>query len=185
MPKPTKTEITADIIDRAAALFARHGFEHTSLQQIADAVNYSKAGLLHHFPSKLAIYAAALETVREHMQSLRANVESLPVGIKRDRAVVEDMVQFTYDWPGISALSNRIADSEPDGDPQLVEVGLILYAALGIDLTAMTEERVVRVTSAFCGLGMTAMQAVRVDRKREWRDHIVHAAMNALGHRSR
>lgn len=182
MPKPTKSEINADIVDRASALFARHGFDHTALQQIADAVNYSKAGLLHHFPSKLAIYAAAIDTVRAHMQEVRAGTAHIPLGIERDRALVERAVQFTYDWPGVSMLASRIAENEPDGDPQLVEIGLILYEALGIDLKKLDMARIVRVTSAFTGLGVTALQAVRVDLKREWRDHIVQAAMDALGH---
>ena len=39
-----------------------------------------------------------------------------------------------------------------------------------------------RVTSAFTGLSVTALQAVRVDLKPERRDHIVQAAMDALGH---
>lgn len=185
MPKPTKSEIDADIIDRASALFARHGFDHTSLQQIADAVNYSKAGLLHHFPSKLAIYAAAIDTVRAHMLEVRDSTAHIPVGIERDKALVERAVQFTYDWPGVSTLSSRIAENEPDGDPQLVEIGLILYEALGIDLKKLDMERIVRVTSAFTGLGVTALQAVRVDLKREWRSHIVQAAMDALGHGKR
>lgn len=184
MPKPTKSEINADIIDRAAALFARHGFDHTSLQQIADAVNYSKAGLLHHFPSKMAIYTAAVDTVRAHMLALLACVEDMPVGIERDRVIVEDAVQFTYEWPGVSALANRISENEPDGDPQLVEIGLILYQALGIDLKHIDIERIVRVTTAFCGLGIAAMQAVRADMKREWQHHIVRTAMDALGHAS-
>ncbi|QBQ99104.1 hypothetical protein [Paraburkholderia pallida] len=129
--------------------------------------------------------AAAVESVRAHMQALLASVESMPPGVERDRAIVEDAVQFTYDWPGVSTLANRIADSEPDGDPQLVEIGLILYAALGIDLKNVDVERVVRVTSAFSGLGIAALQAVRADMKREWRAHIVQAAMNALGHGAR
>lgn len=185
MPKPTKSEIVADIIDSAATLFARHGFDHTSLQQIADAVNYSKAGLLHHFPSKLAIYAAAIDALREHVVAVRESVKAMPVGIERDRANVEAALQFTYDWPGVSALSTRIAENEPDGDPQLVEIGLILYEALGIELKNLTLERIVRVTSAFTGLGVSALQAVRSDLKREWRDHIVQAAMDALGHGAR
>ena len=65
MLRPTKAEIDAEIIDRAAGLFARHGFAHTSLQQIAEAVKYRKAGLLHHYPSKQAIYEAAIRTGRE------------------------------------------------------------------------------------------------------------------------
>ncbi|MEP7456427.1 helix-turn-helix domain-containing protein [Phyllobacterium sp. SB3] len=182
MPRPTKSEIDADILDRAAALFAKHGFAHTSLQQIADAVNYSKAGLLHHYPSKKAIYDAALRTGRDHMHDLLANVEGIPVGIERDRAVVEASVNYTFEWPGISALVNRLADKEQDIDPELTEMGLVMYAALGIDLNAVEQERVVRVTSAFMGLGITALLATRLDLKREWRDHIVAAAMNGLGH---
>ncbi|ALS62884.1 TetR/AcrR family transcriptional regulator [Pandoraea norimbergensis] len=185
MPKPTKAEINADIIERAAGLFARHGFEQTSLQQIADAVNYSKAGLLHHFPSKLAIYEAAVGVVRNHMIELRERVKGIPVGIERDRALVDDAVQFTYDWPGVSAFSNRISDNAPDGDPALIEIGMILYDALGIDLTKLDLERIVRVTSAFAGLGATALQAVRADQKREWRPIITQAAMEALGHGKR
>lgn len=182
MPKPTKSEINADIIDRAAALFAKHGFDHTSLQQIADAVNYSKAGLLHHFPNKLAIYSASMETLREHMKDVRERVKHLPIGKERDRAIVEIAVQFTYDWPGVSALCNRIGENEPDGDPELIEIAFILYEAIGIDLTKLDMERLVRVTSALTGLGLTALQAVRADMKNEWRKHIIAAAMDALGH---
>lgn len=182
MPKPTKSEIDADILDRAAGLFAKHGFAHTSLQQIADAVNYSKAGLLHHYPSKQAIYEAALKTGSDHMQALLESVADIPVGIERDRAVVEASVDFTYDWPGLSALANRLADQGADVEPELVRTGLALYAALGIDLENLELERVVRVTSAFCGLGIAALTAARMDVKREWRGHIVASAMDALGH---
>ncbi|SKC91404.1 hypothetical protein SAMN05445504_6224 [Burkholderia sp. CF099] len=43
-------------------------------------------------------------------------------------------------------------------------------------------ERIVRVTSAFSGLGIAAMQAVHADPKRERRYDMVRAAMDALGH---
>lgn len=182
MPKPTKDEINNDIIERAAGLFARHGFEQTSLQQIADAVNYSKAGLLHHFPSKLSIYAAAIALLRTHALDVRARMQVLPVGIERDLANVQEAIQFTYDWPGVSAFANRIAEGEPDGDPQLVEIGMILYDALGIDLTKFDAERLLRVTAALAGLCASAMLAIRADMKREWRAQIIRAAMDTLGH---
>ena len=181
MPKPTKSEIDAEILDRAAGLFARHGFAHTSLQQIADAVNYSKAGLLHHYPSKQAIYEAALKTGSDHMQALLESVQDIPVGIERDRAVVEASVDFTYDWPGLSALANRLSDQGADVEPELIKIGVTLYAALGIDMANLELERVVRVTSAFCGLGIAALTAARMDVKREWRGHIIASAMDALG----
>ena len=134
MPKPTQSEIGADIIDRASALFARHGFDHTALRQIADAVDYAKAGLRHHFPGKLAIYAAAIDTVRAPHAGGARQHGAHSGRIERDRALVERAVQFTDDWPGVSTIASRIAENEPDGDPQLVEIGLILYEALGIDL---------------------------------------------------
>lgn len=182
MPRPTKPEIDAEIIDRAAALFARHGFANTSLQQIADAVNYSKAGLLHHYPSKKAIYDAALKIGLGQTQTLLASVKGVPVGIERDRAVVEASVDLTFDWPGLSAFANQLVNTEQDVDPELTEMGLMMYAALGIDLKSVKLERIVRVTSAFSGLGATAMLAARMGFKREWRGDIVACAMNALGH---
>src|SRR5471032_3025289 len=94
MPRLTKTEIDAEIIDRAAGLFAKDGFEHTSLQQIADAVKYSKADLLHHYPSKKSIYDQVLITCLDQMRALLAKVDGIPVGRERDLAVVETSVQL-------------------------------------------------------------------------------------------
>ncbi|MBD9626344.1 TetR/AcrR family transcriptional regulator [Ensifer sp. ENS06] len=184
MPRPTRSEINAEIIDRAAGLFAKHGFEHTSIQQIADAVRYSKAGLLHHYPSKKAIYDAVIKALGEHTRAILANVDHLAVGVERDRAVVEASVDFAFDCPGVSALSNRIAATEHTVDPELGEIGLIFYAALGIDLAKLELDRIIRVTTAFSGLSVTAVQAVQTGQAREWRGYIIDAAMDALGHRT-
>ncbi|MBC3235091.1 TetR/AcrR family transcriptional regulator [Pseudomonas lurida] len=178
----TKSELNAEIIDRAAGLFAKHGFAHTSLQQIADAVSYSKAGLLHHFPSKQALYDAALRTGIEHMQVLVESVEGQAPGVERERAVIENLVDFTFDWPGVSAFANRLVEGEQSDAPELMQMGLLVYVALGIDLATATQERLVRVTSALTGLGATSLVAVRSGIQREWRSLIILAAMDALGH---
>ena len=182
MPRQTKTQIDAEIIDRAAGLFARHGFENTSLQQIADAVSYSKAGLLHHYPSKNAIHDAVFSTGRDYMLALLASVEKLPAGMERDRAVVASSVDYTFEWPGVSAFVNRLAAEEDNVDPKLTEMGLIIYQALGTPLETATSERIVRITSALSGLGITALLAARIGLKQEWRGDIIAAAMDALGH---
>ena len=183
MPRPTKSEINAEIIDRAAGLFAKHGFAHTSLQQIADAVSYSKAGLLHHYPSKQALYDAALRTSLEHMQALADTVQDMPVGVERDRAVVENAVDFTFAWPGVSAFANRLVEGEQSNDPELTRMGLLIYSALGTDLMTASQDRLVRVTSAFTGLAGTALAASRAGIAPHWRALIIATAMDTLGHR--
>lgn len=137
---------------------------------------------MHHYPSKKSIYDAVIKALCEHTQAILANVDHIAVGAERDRAVVEASVDFAFDCPGVSALGNRIAATEHTVDPVLGEIGLIFYAALGIDLTNLELERIIRVTTAFSGLSVTAVQAAQIGQAREWRGYIIDAAMDALGH---
>ena len=51
------------ILIEAEHLFGQHGFAATRLAHIAAAVGLGNAGLLHHFPSKAALYRAVLEEI--------------------------------------------------------------------------------------------------------------------------
>ncbi|MDX3660014.1 helix-turn-helix domain containing protein [Streptomyces sp. ID05-26A] len=179
MPKPTKAQIDAEILDRSAALFARHGFANTSLQQIADAVGYTKAGLLHHFPNKDALYRAVVQSCRDQVAALTGAVEEVPLGSERDLAVVEGLVDLAFAFPGVSAFASTLVDSG-DVDQELAEIGLSLVISLGIDPANVDDERMVRVISAMAGLTAAATQAVRIDHTRQWRSHIVAAALDTL-----
>src|SRR3712207_4427181 len=61
--RQTSAEIDHAILDVAAGIFATYGYAHASVQQIADAVGYSKPGLLHRFGSKEALHTAVLDEV--------------------------------------------------------------------------------------------------------------------------
>jgi len=87
---------------RAAAvrLFARHGVEGTSVQQIADELKVSKQALLYHFASKEGLRAAALE---EMVAMWRKALPGVLTALTRPEAPVEsglvELVQFSRAEP--------------------------------------------------------------------------------------
>lgn len=58
------------LLDAAEHLFARRGFEATSLREIGKAVGVSNATLLHHFGSKRDLYRAVLDRLALALRSL-------------------------------------------------------------------------------------------------------------------
>lgn len=67
---PSKPPSRKDIIlDRAEQHFADHGFQGASLSAIARDCELGNPGLLHHFPSKEALYRAVLEKQAEALMA--------------------------------------------------------------------------------------------------------------------
>jgi AcrR family transcriptional regulator len=182
MPRQSTAEIDAEIIDRAATLFTRHGFERTSLQQVADAVGYTKAGLLHHFDSKQAILDAVIAAVQRQCAELAASVEEIPAGVQRDRVVVVSMVDLTLAWPGVSMFASTLVSDRTSTDPALEQAGFDLLHAFGVDVASVEIERLIRIVGACVALNSTVLEAARIGTSREWRAPIIDMAMNALGH---
>jgi AcrR family transcriptional regulator len=73
-------ESRARVLDVALELFAASGYRGTSVAQVAQRAGLSQAGLLHHFPSKVALLTAALE-YREETEGVRLEVDGVaPLG---------------------------------------------------------------------------------------------------------
>ena len=117
-------------IDAAASLFARHGFARTSVQAVADAAGYSKAGLLHHFPTKLALHTAVVDACRTETARVRDRVAELPLGAERDRRAIELLVDLSLARPGlVSLLLSTIVPMGDDDTAPLDDLGDLLFEA--------------------------------------------------------
>ena len=56
-----------EVMDCAAELFARHGFDNTSINDIAHMANLKKPSLYHYFPSKHSLLLAILTDGMAHL----------------------------------------------------------------------------------------------------------------------
>jgi AcrR family transcriptional regulator len=182
--RPFRQQIDEGILDRAAALFARQGYLKTSIQDIADAVGLSKAGLLHHFPSKDALRAAVVAQVATAGQQVLDAVRHLPAGSDRDRRAVEFVVDTALAHPGLVAL---LIAPMTRGDGEALTDGaspeLAVLEAFGVDLTTTRPERVVRVLGALGALAVLTLAAHDQDQTTAWRAHLAATCFDALGHR--
>lgn len=68
-----------EILDAALALFARKGYEGTTIEDIADELGYAKASLYYYFPGKEAMVKAliydAMDTAAVRMDQILARTE--------------------------------------------------------------------------------------------------------------
>lgn len=170
------------IIDGAATVFARHGYDRASVQAIADATGYSKAGLLHHVASKKDLYRSVLAECQTQMERTLEQVADLPVGAARDRRALEIYTELAFALPGhVSLLLSTIA---PMGDQVREEVNAmtpLLFQAFD-GPREVPVRRTIRVSGALVAVGALSLAALETDDPASWRDEIVETGYDALGH---
>jgi AcrR family transcriptional regulator len=187
--RPFRQQIDAGIVDRAAALFARRGFEQTSVQAVADAVGLSKAGLLHHFPSKDALHEAVRAQAERLGQQALEQVAGMPLGPARDRRAVEVLVDVALAHPGLVALLLAPIAS-PDTSPASLgsevcepdPAGASAMAAFGVDPATADPDRLVRVVGALAALAVLSLSAHQAGQTTAWRSAVIDTSFDALGH---
>jgi len=86
----------------ARRLFARDGYERTSLRDIAEAADITKAALYYYFPNKEALYE---RVVLESMQSLVDDVSAAVAAETSPTARIRAFMQF---------FASRLAAIEPE-----------------------------------------------------------------------
>ncbi|MEZ4228320.1 MAG: helix-turn-helix domain-containing protein [Polyangiaceae bacterium] len=96
------------ICEAATRLFARQGFDGTSLQAIAAQVGISKPTLLYHYPSKDALRAAVLENLFAHWRRMVPQLlEAVTSGHARFEALTNELIRFFREDPDRALLLMR------------------------------------------------------------------------------
>ncbi|MFO0660894.1 MAG: TetR/AcrR family transcriptional regulator [Polyangiaceae bacterium] len=112
---PPRGEMRAQILAVSTRLFAAHGRDGTSLQDIAEVVGVKKPSLLHHFASKDALYQAVLdELLARWKDTLPQLLLAAGSGEKRFDDVWGSALSFFADDPSRARLLMREALDRPD-----------------------------------------------------------------------
>jgi AcrR family transcriptional regulator len=99
-----------EILDTALGLIAEQGYQASTLQEIADAVGLTKAGVLHYFDSREALLA---EVLRERDDLAQARF-TMPAGDSLD--LLASAVTENETTPGLVALYSRLVVDAADPD---------------------------------------------------------------------
>ena len=90
-----KSDTRHTIIDTAAELFYRNGYNLTGINEIIKESGIAKATLYSHFPSKEELFVAYLDKKDEALLvNFRAFTNNRPKGDDRIRAVLEFLIPF-------------------------------------------------------------------------------------------
>ena len=141
-PRAGSEDKRARILNEAVVLFGEHGYAGTSLADIANAADISKAGLLHHFSSKDELFCKVLKR-RDREDALSILVES-PAG-------EGDTVEAPVDTIGNLDTLDVAGASDLDGNPwALLEryIELLERNVAHRDLTAIYTATAVSVLDA-------------------------------------
>lgn len=89
-----------EILDAAAKLFAKHGYTDTDTQLLADELGVGKGTLYRYFPSKQALFLAAVDRVMgELCRQVDASIVGIPDPLDQIAAAVHSYLTFFVDHP--------------------------------------------------------------------------------------
>src|SRR5579884_299295 len=117
-----ENDVRAATVAAATRLFAAHGFEGTTLQDIADAVGVTKPAVLHHFPSKEHVRQAVLDGILAHWNdTLPRLLFAAAATDDRFDAVFDELHRFFAADPDRARLILREAFDRPAEQRKLLK----------------------------------------------------------------
>lgn len=129
-PRPRRQRLSgaerrAKILEAATRLFSERGYHAVSMEQIAEAAGSWKAVVYDHFPSKVDLYVALLESFRDQLLEAGARAatgEQEPE--TRLRESLDAFFQFVEEHPEAA----RLLFLETPGEPELAQASARVQA---------------------------------------------------------
>src|SRR6185369_9284596 len=90
----TASERRAQLVEVGRAVFAKRGYEGTSVEEIADRAKVSKPIVYEHFGGKEGLYAVIVDREMEYV--VRRIVEAIGKGSPRERLEAAALAFLTY-----------------------------------------------------------------------------------------
>jgi len=113
---PTFLNTKTRIIKVASKLFARYAYAGVSMNQIASALNITKAALYYHYPSKLVIYKYVLDKIYQDFSQHLQVIQTEKTPIQKLCMLIERYLNFNL---GKGGLIRTIITQSSDNLPYL------------------------------------------------------------------
>lgn len=125
------------ILAEAERLFAAEGYAGASLSRIARAAGLGNAGLIHHYPSKAAVYRGVLETIGADLdRRTEAAMAAADTPAEQLRGLVDALLRLADERPTALLV---IAQEFMDRSGRIEEAGTLPLAAVVRDTVAVLE----------------------------------------------
>ncbi|WP_166135827.1 TetR/AcrR family transcriptional regulator [Nocardioides ochotonae] len=153
----------AAVLQTAIDLFNRHGYEGTSMGDLAAALGVTKAAIYHHVPGKEHLLAQALDEALDELDALVTAAASAPgTAYERLRAVVRGAVDVLVAHQPAVTLLLRVRGNSP------------------VELDALRRRREVDARLADLVRAAAAEGSVRADLDPELVSRLVFGTVNSL-----
>lgn len=87
-----------EIVDAAEKLFYKKGFDNVTMDEIADAVEFSKGSLYIYFKNKDSLFFAIVaRTHREYFRQFKEHLDENASGGEQIRTMIRHLVEYTRD----------------------------------------------------------------------------------------